>query len=305
MMDEATRASGQWAFERYETVRHRLPKARFPGEPEYANGLEDLRDEFDAFVFDSFGVLNVGETPIPGARECIEALRARGKHIAVLTNAATVPLAKLQQKYAELGFAFDRNEIISSREVLGQALNCADNDLPWGVAAPISSNIDEFAIEYQSLTESDSAFDQSGGFVLLSSTDWNDRMQARLSKALTSRPRPLMIGNPDLVAPRELGFSLEPGAYAHDLADRLDIEPVFFGKPFSNAFDAVKARIKSDIAPHRIAMIGDTLHTDILGGAAAGWRTILVTDDGLMKDLDFIACIERSSIVPNYIVPRI
>lgn len=305
MTDETARASGQWAFERYEEVRHRLPKAAFPDKPVLANSLGDLRDEFDAFVFDSFGVLNVGEAPIPGARECIEALRASGKHIAVLTNAATAPLAKLEQKYAGLGFVFARSEIISSREILEQELRRADHDVQWGIAAPTSSNIDELAVRYQSLSSTDAAFEQSGGFVMLSSADWTVELQARLLSALTTKPRPLMIGNPDLVAPREFGFSLEPGTYAHDLADQTTVEPRFFGKPFANAFDAVRARIGGRIAPHRIAMIGDTLHTDILGGAAAGWRTILVTDYGLMKDLDVTACIERSMIIPDYIVPHI
>ena len=97
MTDDTAHASGQWAFERYQAVRHRLPAARFPGKPIHANDLGELRDEFDVFVFDSLGVLNVGDTSIPGARESIDALRAIGKHIAILTNAATAPLASLVQ----------------------------------------------------------------------------------------------------------------------------------------------------------------------------------------------------------------
>jgi ribonucleotide monophosphatase NagD (HAD superfamily) len=33
-------------------------------------------------------------------------------------------------------------------------------------------------------------------------------------------------------------------------------------------------------------MCGDTLHTDILGAAARGWRTVLVTQDGLFAGYD-------------------
>ena len=107
-----------WAFDFYESVRARLPPATFPAQPKYKQNLAELTDEFDAFVFDSFGVLNVGDTPIPGARERIAALRAAGKPVAILTNSATVPLAGLVDKYASLGFQFTREEIVSSREVL-------------------------------------------------------------------------------------------------------------------------------------------------------------------------------------------
>ena len=30
-------------------------------------------------------------------------------------------------------------------------------------------------------------------------------------------------------------------------------------------------------------MVGDSLHTDILGGAAAGMTTVLITDHGLFR----------------------
>ncbi len=35
----------------------------------------------------------------------------------------------------------------------------------------------------------------------------------------------------------------------------------------------------------RVVIVGDTLHSDILGGAAQGWKTVLVTDHGLFAGL--------------------
>ena len=81
-----------------------------------------------------------------------------------------------------------------------------------------------------------------------------------------------------------------------------DIEIGFYGKPFANAFDAVLARLGADAPPReRIAMVGDTLHTDILGGAAAGWGTILITDHGIFRGLDVDPFIEQSGLVPDVI----
>ena len=52
----------------------------------------------------------------------------------------------------------------------------------------------------------------------------------------------------------------------------------------------------------RVAMVGDTLHTDTLGGAAAGCGTVLVTHHGLFKGHDVAPYISRSGIVPDIIV---
>jgi ribonucleotide monophosphatase NagD (HAD superfamily) len=49
-------------------------------------------------------------------------------------------------------------------------------------------------------------------------------------------------------------------------------------------------------------MVGDTLHTDVLGGAAAGCRTVLVTDHGLFAGRDTVPFIAASGIVPDFIV---
>ena len=111
----------------------------------------------------------------------------------------------------------------------------------------------------------------------------------------------MLVGNPDLAAPREGGLSVEPGAIAHDLLDAIPgIALSFFGKPFANAFEAAFERLPPAIPPHRIAMVGDTLHTDILGGAAAGVETVLVTDWGVLAGRDSGAAIARSGIVPTY-----
>jgi len=50
-------------------------------------------------------------------------------------------------------------------------------------------------------------------------------------------------------------------------------------------------------------MVGDGLYTDILGGLAAGLGTVLVTDHGLVRGLDWRAWAERTGISPDYVIP--
>jgi len=45
-------------------------------------------------------------------------------------------------------------------------------------------------------------------------------------------------------------------------------------------------------------MCGDRLHTDIVGAAAVGWRTVPVSGDGLLAGLDPTAYCDRSGTTP-------
>ena len=300
-----TYVDAQWAFQRYEAVRARLPAPGRAGEAQPRADLGELSDRFDAFVFDSFGVLNVGGMPIEGAARRIADLRARGKRLFVLTNAARDRLAGLPDKYAGLGFDFSAREIVSSREVLGAHLQIEDEAGPWWVVAPQSSCIAELGVSVRHAEQNSAPSPDSKGVILLSAVTMTDALMQTLRDVLSDRPMRLLVGNPDLVAPRETGFSLEPGAYAHQLADEVGAKPEFFGKPFANAFQAVLSRLAGTVPPDRIAMVGDTLHTDILGGSAAGMGTVLVTRHGVLKDLDLAACMAQSKIFPDYVVPQI
>lgn len=295
-----------WAFERYEAVRARLPAAAAKGKAERADNLGALAEEFDAFVLDAFGVINVGETAIEGAAQRIASLKALGKTVLVLTNGATVPGEATAAKYEAMGLPLDREEVISSRDALADALAAMPEIGLWGVAAAGTSRLESLPAACIALDDEGAGYADAEGFVLLSSAEWSDDRQARLCEALAARPRPVLVGNPDLVAPREWGFSAEPGYYAHLIADAGLGDPRFFGKPFQEVYGlAAQALEARGVNPARVCMVGDTLHTDVLGGAAAGWSTVLVTAHGLYKDLDPADLIERSGIAPDYLVPSI
>lgn len=298
-----TEVDSTWAFNRYQEIRPRLPSAEFPDASMHYENLQPITDDYDVFVFDSFGVLNIGKTPVPRAADRIAALRKAGKRVFVLTNTASLPYSRYKRHYQDLGFDFDDAEIITSRSALTLALAEYDAGMRWAVGAPDSAVAGELPCHTQPLDEA--ALRDADGFILLSSVGWTEDRQAGLMDALAIKPRPLLIGNPDLVAPDEAGFYKQPGAFAHEIADALGIQPVFFGKPYGNAFELIIDTLSEAVKRRRILMIGDTLHTDILGGAAAGFATALVTKHGVMRDMDVAGCIAASGIRPDLIIAEI
>lgn len=294
--------TADWAFDRYEAIRTRAPAAVFPATSRDAAHLGEVAEHVDGFILDAFGVLNRGETAIPGAVARMQALRAQGKRLIVLTNAASYTAGEAVAKYMRLGFDFSAEEVISSRDVAFAGLPDLPRGKVWAAIAAPGDSFDDTTAPVRGLRGDANLYDQAGGFLLLSSTGWGADTTARLIAALRDRPRALVVANPDLVAPREDGLTLEPGHFAEEIAQATGIAPLFFGKPHGNAFDAVLTRFDG-MPKSRIAMVGDTLHTDVLGGAAAGLKTVLITDHGLFRGRDVAPYIARSGIVPDWIIP--
>lgn len=292
----------EWAFERYEAIRSRLPHATFTGTPQHAADLAEVAAHFDGFILDAFGVLNRGETAIAGAVERMAQLRSMGKKLIVLTNAASYTRTQILAKYHKLGFDFLSDEVISSRDLALASLPTIAAGTQWAAGAAGDDKFDDTTHAIGQLLDTPDLYQSAGGFLLLSSARWSDLDTQRLIAALRENPRPVIVANPDLVAPREDGLTIEPGTFAHALMDEAPVTPLFFGKPYGDAFEAAIARMPG-IPRHRIAMVGDTLHTDILGGAASGVGTVLITDHGLFRGFDVRQFIDQSGIRPTWIVP--
>lgn len=303
-----TQTSTDWAFATYQAVRHRLPQARFPAVSRPAPDLTALTPSHDIFLLDAFGVLNVGETAIPGAVDHVAALQNAGKHVMVVSNAAGYPKRLLMARLARLGFDFNPDQVLSSREVLLHHLRQWP-PLRWGLMADPQYGLEELdGLHAAILGDDPHIYDQAEGFAFLGSGTWTDHRQRLLTDSMHRRPRPVLVGNPDIVAPREGGLSLEPGHYAHLLADQTGVTPQFFGKPYPAVFDMALTRaraVRADVTdPARIVMVGDTLHTDILGGAAAGVQTALITGFGALLGMDVQTAITTSGITPDLILPQ-
>jgi len=68
--------------------------------------LASLAAHFNCFILDALGVLNRGETAIPGVVERIKELRQLGKKLIVPTNAASYTRTGILSKYQRFGFSF-------------------------------------------------------------------------------------------------------------------------------------------------------------------------------------------------------
>lgn len=287
-------------FDRYEAIRHRLPNVKSAGCTQEINSLLEIADQADVFVFDAFGVLNVGETPIPGAADRLEQLRERGCQIRILSNAASYDHDRAVAKFQKLGMNVSPEEITTSRDA---ALSQLEPGL-WGCIAAPSDDLGDIPADVLRLGDELADYNLVDGFIFLSTEVWTKTRQAHLELSLRTNPRPVVIANTDLAAPREGGFSLEPGHFGHLMEDQGTEGIRYFGKPFLSVYEILETSL-AGIDPKRIVMCGDTLHTDIVGAAARGWRTVLVTKDGMFAGKNPLHFCQRADIIPDWHLARI
>jgi HAD superfamily hydrolase (TIGR01450 family) len=250
---------------------------------------------YDGAILDAFGVLNVGERAIPGAVERIADLRGQGKRLVVLTNGASKTREAALETYRGWGFDFAEDEVVASRDLAAAAL--AGRPGVWAAIGPAGAGFADLPGDVRALD--DDLLHSADGFVFLGSQGWDDAKQAALIAALRTRPRPVLCANPDIVAPREEGFTWEPGHFCADLP----VPVAYVGKPHGGAF--VTALDRLGLEAKRVAMVGDSLHTDILGGRAAGCFTVLVTGHGFFAGVDPAPFIAASGLVPDFTVASI
>ncbi len=300
--------SFEQAIAAYLKYAPRLPQVdpkSVPAQTQYVENLMVIADEFDLIIFDAFGVLNSGAQAIPGAVETVAGLQKSGKKLAVVTNDASSSAEAILARHRGRGFDFNTNNLISSQQFVAPMMESYTDLKHWGVMAPLHWPFDILPGKVSPLGKDRALYDAVDGFVLIDSESWSDIQQNHLEESLAAKPRPILVGNPDICAPMGAFLSVESGYFAHKAADRCGITPDCVGKPFGHVFDEVLRR-HPDIARDRILMVGDTIHTDVLGGLASGIKTLLVRQGGFLDGQDDIeGLFVKSGLRPHFCAPAI
>ncbi|MDC1455401.1 TIGR01459 family HAD-type hydrolase [Amylibacter sp.] len=236
------------------------------------NSISEIVHEYDAIVFDQWGVLHDGKVSFEGAIEYLNGLKKSNVKLAVLSNSGkrSQPNA---ERIAKMGFSSTLFEVIMTS---GEALwsDISSNTINEKKFFPIERNSGDAKVWAKSLDIIlENSIHSAHAILLMGLPDgddlinWIDILEIALDLKL-----PLYCSNPDLLSPRPGGKLITAaGVLAHHYQD-CGGEVVFYGKPHEEIFKKLQNILNSK----RILMVGDSLDHDILGGFAAGWDTLLV-----------------------------
>ena len=291
------------AWREYRRAEPFLPAPPPPVVPRRIGDVTAIAADFDLIALDAWGVLTFGEQAVGTALAAVARQRAIGKRLMVLSNCGSRDAPALAARLRRFGFDFAAEEVVNGLGLVDATLAPLSLAPPLGVIADPPLPLPSLTRAMLPLAEDAAAYDRVSAVVFLSSDGWTAARQELLQASLARRPRPLVVANPDVVSPEPEGYNAEPGYYALRVAAAAGQKLVFCGKPFPAIYEAMRARHPA-IVPHRVLCVGDTLHTDILGGRVAGHRTLLI-EDGFCRYKDGAALAASCGIWPDFIAPRL
>jgi 4-nitrophenyl phosphatase len=251
--------------------------------------------EFDGLVCDLDGVIYRGDRVIEGAPEAVTALRARGIRMVFCTNNSRSTVAQYVEKFAGLGITALPEEILTSGGVTAEVL--AERGAVGKTAMVVGGDGISVPLAEAGVRVVEPAFDGGVDYVVVG-LDIDFTYDAMRSSARAVRNGASLIAtNGDVTFPAPDGLWPGAGAILASIEAASGGRAEVMGKPHPPTMAAVARRLEGC---SRIAALGDRPDTDLAGGAALGWMTILVTS-GVTAPEDSGAVEPR----PDYVLPSI
>ena len=265
----------------------------------------DLIDQYDAFLFDAYGVLKNANGLIEGVEEVLQRLRFLKKPYFVITNDASKSPALLAKFYEDAGCGdlIDPSIIISSGMLATRYLA---RELPGEKVGYMGKSASRYYIEKAGceaipINEAD---ENIKALVLLDDDGFEWREGINKAMNLLSNYNILAIlANTDLAYPIDVNRSgLAVGSIALVLESVTKKQFIKFGKPDSTAFqlvfDLAQKKLRG-LEKNKVLMVGDTLHTDIIGANQFGFDSLLTLSGNTTKKR-YMQLIKFSGIFPTY-----
>ncbi len=271
-----------------------------------------LVKNYKVVFLDSYGVLKNHKGLIDGVPETIEHLRSRGTIVKILTNDASRSRQQQVDLFNSLGLNGLTTEHIITSGTLAR-LFLQDKRIKGKIgylgtenAADYILHIDRDSVPISAIDLEDC--DDIAAFVFLDDEgfDWNIDINKTIN-LLRMKNIPVVVANSDKlypVSPRDVAVGT--GGIAKLVENILNRKFIHFGKPDSQMFMFAYNQLLStqDFSKHEILMVGDTLHTDILGGNKFGLDTALVLTGNTIES-SVESLVTATGIIPDYICQSI
>lgn len=211
----------------------------------------------------------VADEPIPGAIEKVRDLRERGVRVVFCTNNSRPTIAEYVAKLGKMGLDVAPDDIVTSSVVTGEVLGQSNTG---GTAMVIGGAGVSEALEGAGIEVVDPPSIEVDLVVVGWDLDYTYDKMKRATLAITKGAR-LIATNDDAAYPAPDGLWPGTGAIVASIERATGVTAEVMGKPHEPMMDAVARRVEGC---EHIAMVGDRPETDLAGGAARGWTTILV-----------------------------
>ncbi|MBS0126203.1 TIGR01459 family HAD-type hydrolase [Thetidibacter halocola] len=251
--------------------------------------LSDISDRYDALFVDLWGCVHNGVTAFPEAVAALQAYRARGGCVILVTNAprSRQEVAKQllrfdvpEDAYDDIATSGDSARVAMFQGAVGRKVWFMGLDFDLTFFEPMKLLSDPVTIERVPL-------EQAEGIVCCGPFDPHADPAVNRPQFLYAKQKgmKLLCANPDIVVDRGEQREWCAGALAR-LYTEMGGESLYFGKPHPPIYDLARRRLaqhRADVPDSAILAIGDGPQTDILGAMGEDIDSLFISG-GLARE---------------------
>lgn len=267
---------------------------------------------FKAVFLDSYGVIKNYNGLIEGVQQTIDYINEQNITLRILTNDASRSRTQQAESFYRIGLrGIEKEQIITSGMMAKHFLEhkILEGKIGYLGTENSAQYILQSGLEHIAVRDIDfDNMDDIAAFVFLDDEgfDWNTDINKTVN-LLRHKNIPVIVANSDKLYPVSKNHvSVATGGIAKLVESMLGKKFIHFGKPdtqmFNYAFEQLNKTGTFD--KKEILMVGDTLHTDILGGNKFGVKTTLVLSGNTSIDIAEIQ-INATGIIPDFICSSI
>ena len=250
--------------------------------------LAEISDRYDAVFCDLWGCLHNGVAPFPAAVKALQAFRAKGGRVILLTNAPR-PKSSIIKQLDDMAVPRDAwDDVVTSGDAAQYAMltGAVGHKVHFIGAVKDEPFFTDFAADLQAVAAANPPIERvatkdAQGLVVtglvddLTETPEDYRATLLLAKNLDL---PMLCANPDIIVHWGDKLLYCAGALAK-LSEDMGGTALYFGKPHPPIYDLARRRLQAlgSTEDARILCIGDGIHTDVQGAMGEGLDALFVT----------------------------
>lgn len=253
------------------------------------------RLELDGLIVDLDGVVWTGGEAIPGSGDALAALQRHGIDVVFLTNDPSTSRSEHAARLTKLGVEATEAEVVTAGRAMASLV--LEREGPSRHVFVVGSGALRREMRRVGLGLSDGEAGRDAGVVAVGAHPGFNYEELRIAATAVRNGAGFYAAGRDATFPMPDGPWPATGSILAAIETAADRRAVVAGKPETYIFRIAQSLLANR---RRVAIVGDHLESDIVGGRRAGLITILVLTGTAAKE-----DIETADRQPDLVLPRL